>query len=241
MAILNADLPVRPPNTPPVPKPDEILKHPSLGAREKELQINIKDMPFIDIDPGVFNRELMKLKLYAKPNPRHLKQPPALGRGNITEGTYSRTQAALTHAYSRIERSYESYFDIMQIKPTLPRYTDLPAKKEIFQYSSYPKNPNGSVTQYPPHLEHIPKEDQVSLLKIFNALGLAETEILIKQVVPDSIVRKTTAWILDLVNGNIRDAANQGSSIKAYETYNKLHRKSGTDIEQGVNLGLLPD
>jgi hypothetical protein len=104
MAILNADLPVRPPNTPPVPKPDEILKHPSLGAREKELQINIKDVPFVDIDPGVFNRELVKLKLYAKPNPRHLEQPPALGGGNITEGTYSGTQAALTHAYSRIER-----------------------------------------------------------------------------------------------------------------------------------------
>ncbi|KAK2669135.1 hypothetical protein RAB80_014661 [Fusarium oxysporum f. sp. vasinfectum] len=241
MAILNADLPVRPPNAPPVPKPDEILKHPSLDARKNELQINIKDVPFVDIDPGVFNRELVKLKLYVKPNPRQLEQPPALGGGNITEGTYSGTQAALTHAYSRIERSYESYFDVMQIEPTLPRYTDLPAKKEIFQYSSYPKNPDGSVAQYPPHLEHIPKEDQVPLLKIFNALGLAETEILIKQMVPDSIVGKTSAWILDLVNGNIRDAANQGSSIKAYETYNKLHRKSGTDIEQGANLGLLPD
>ncbi|RKK66013.1 hypothetical protein BFJ69_g15784 [Fusarium oxysporum] len=241
MAILNAHLPVRPPNAPPVPKSDEILNHPSLDARENDLQINIKDVPFVDIDPGVFNRELVKLKLYVKPNPRDLEQPPALGGGNITEGTYSGTQAALTHAYSRIERSYESYFDVMQIEPTLPRYTDLQAKREIFQYSSYPKNPDGSVAQYPPHLEHIPKEDQVDLLKIFNALGLAETEILIKQVVPDSIVGKTSAWILDLVNGNIRDAPNQGSSIKAYETYNKLHRKSGTDIEQGANLGLLPD
>ncbi|KAH6884010.1 lipoxygenase [Thelonectria olida] len=241
MAILNADLPVRPPNAPPVPTPDEILKHPSLDAREKELQIGIKDVPFADIDPGVFNRELVKLKLYAKPNPKHLEQPPALGGGNITEGTYSGTQAALTHAYSRIEQSYESYFDVMQIEPTLPRYTDLSAKKEIFQYSPYPKNLDGSVAQYPPHLEHIPKEDQFSLLKLFNALGLAETEILIKQVVPDSIVGKTATWIVGLVNGNIRDAANQGSSIKAYETYNKLHRKSGTDIEQGANLGLLPD
>ncbi|KAH6953878.1 lipoxygenase [Ilyonectria sp. MPI-CAGE-AT-0026] len=241
MAILNADLPVRPPNAPPVPKPDEILKHPSLDAREKELQIGVKDVPFADIDPGVFNRQLVKLKLYAKPNPKHLEQPPALGGGNITKGTYCGTQAALTHAYSRIERSYESYFDVMQIEPTLPRYTDLSAKKEIFQYSPYPKNPDGSVAQYPPHLEHIPKQDQVSLLKIFNALGLAETEILIKQVVPDSIVGKTATWTLDLANGNIRDAANQGSSIKAYETYNKVHRKSGTDIEQGANLGLLPD
>lgn len=103
MAILNADLPVRPPNAPPVPKPDEILKHPSLDARKKELQIGIKDVPFADIDPGVFNRQLVKLKLYAKPNPKHLEQPLVLGGGNITEGTYCGTQAVLTHAYSRIE------------------------------------------------------------------------------------------------------------------------------------------
>jgi hypothetical protein len=103
-AILNADLPVRPPNAPPVPKPDEILKHPSLDARKKELQISIKDVSLVDIDPGIFNRELVKLKLYAKPNSKHLEQPPVLDGGNITEGTYSGTQAALTHAYSRIGR-----------------------------------------------------------------------------------------------------------------------------------------
>lgn len=100
MAILNADLPVRPPNTPPVPKPDEILKHLSLNIYKKELQIGIKNMPFADINSGIFNRQLIKLKLYAKPNPKYLKQPPVLDRGNIIEGIYCKTQAILTYTYS---------------------------------------------------------------------------------------------------------------------------------------------
>ncbi|KAH6892615.1 lipoxygenase [Thelonectria olida] len=242
MAILDPSLlPTRPPNAPPIPKPEDILKQPSLDARRRELAIGIKDVPFSDIDPGVFNGELVKLGLYVKPNAKHLEQAPTPAKGNITEGTYSGTQAALTHAYSRIERSYESYFDVLQVEPTLPRAADLSAKKAIFQYSAYPKNADGTQAQYPPHLETIPKDDQVSILKIFNALGLAETQVLIKQVVPDSIVGKTATWLLDLVNGNINDAANQGSTLKAYETYNKNHRKSGTDIEQGNNIGLLPD
>ncbi|KAJ6442468.1 cutinase [Purpureocillium lavendulum] len=241
MASLNVNLPLRPPNAPPVPEPDDILKHPSLDARKQDLSVNIKDVPLADMDPGVFNSEAVKLKLYAKPNQTNLEQPPSLANGNITKGTYSGTQAALTHSYNRIERSYESYFDVLQVEPTLPRYIDLSPKKEIFQYSPYPKNADGSLTQYPPHLEHIPAEDQVSLLKIFNALGLAEAAVLIKQIVPNTIIGKTATWSLDLVNGNISDAAYQGSKIKAYEAYNKNHRKSGTDIEQGANLGLLPD
>ncbi|KAF5123430.1 putative linoleate 9S-lipoxygenase 3 [Metarhizium anisopliae] len=241
MPIPGVDLPLRPPNAPAIPEPDEILKHPSLDARRRELETDIKDVPFVDIDPGVFDTELVKLKLYAKPNPEHLEKPPVLGGGNITKGTYAGTQAALTHAYSRIERSYESYFDVMQVESTLPRYTDLSTKRGLFQYSPYPKNADGTIARYPPHLQDIPKDNQVSLLKIFNALGLAETEILIKQVIPDSFLGKTATWLLDLANGNVSDAANQGYSIKAYETYNKLHRKSGTDIKQGANLGLLAD
>lgn len=104
MPIPGVDLPLRPPNAPAIPEPDEILKHPSLDARRRELETDIKDVPFVDIDPGVFDTELVKLKLYAKPNPEHLEKPPVLGGGNITKGTYSGTQAALTHAYSRIER-----------------------------------------------------------------------------------------------------------------------------------------
>jgi hypothetical protein len=84
-------------------KPGAILKQPSLDDKKKEASIGIRDLPFADIDPGVFNSELVKLKIYAKPKP-NLSAKPDLGNGNITTGTYSGTQAALTHAYSRIER-----------------------------------------------------------------------------------------------------------------------------------------
>ncbi|KAK7425890.1 hypothetical protein QQZ08_007604 [Neonectria magnoliae] len=241
MTILHPSLPVPPPSVPDALKPDDILKHPSVADRKKELDVGIRDMPFVDIDPGVFNGELVKLKIYAKPNPDNLEKRPQLGGGNIEEGTYSGTQAALTHAYSRIERSYESYFDVLQVEPTLPRYTDLSAKTSIYKYSAYPKNADGTTAQYPPHLQDIPDKDQVAEWKIFNALGLAETSSLLKQVVPDTFIGKTASWLFSITNGSISGAPDQGQNIKAYETYNKFHRKSGTDIEQGANIGLLPD
>ncbi|CAI6099734.1 unnamed protein product [Clonostachys chloroleuca] len=241
MGILSDRLPLRPSHAPKVPTPESILQQPSLEDREKELTIGIKEVIFSDFDPGVFNSELIKLKLYAKPDPQHPEKDPKFGDGDIKEGTYAGTQAALTHAYSRIERSFESYFDVLQIEPTLPRQMDLATKKDIYQWSAYPKNPDGTDADYPPHLKTIPDKDQVSVLKIFNALGLAETQLLIKQVIPDTLLGKTARWLLELVNGDVSDAAEQGSKIKAYEEYNRNHRRSGTDIALGANIGLLDD
>ncbi|KAF7557089.1 hypothetical protein G7Z17_g908 [Cylindrodendrum hubeiense] len=233
-------LPVPPSNAPDVSTPEEILKQPSLEDK-KGLNVGIKDVAFTDIDPGVFNSELVKLKLYVKPNADDPSKKPKVGGGNIEEGTYAGTQAALTHAYSRIERSYESYFDVLQVEPTLPRLAELSAKQDIYQWSSYPNGPDGKPAQYPPHLETIPKKDQVAQWAIFNALGLAETAQLIKQVVPTTFLGQTAQWLFHLTNGDIHAAADQGLTIKAYETYNKKHRKSGTDIEAGDNIGLLTD
>ncbi|KAF4466286.1 lipoxygenase 1 [Fusarium albosuccineum] len=241
MSLFGASLPQLPSFVPPAPKPDTILKHPALAEKEKDASIGIKDVPFADIDPGVFNSELIRLKIYAQPVNKDLAAKPELGGGNIEEGTYAGTQAALTHAYSRIERSYESYFDVLQVEPTLPRYMDLSQKKQIYKYSAYPKNPDGTTAQYPPHLQTIPSEDQVSELKIFNALGLVETGLMIKQIIPDTFAGKTARWLLSLKNGDVSGAPDQGPKIEDYVEYNKKHRKSGTDIEQGANLGLLPD
>ncbi|KAI8652571.1 Manganese lipoxygenase [Fusarium keratoplasticum] len=241
MVLTGVSLPQLPVTVPAAPKPDAILKQPSLEERKKDASIGVQDVPFADIDPGVFNSELVKLKIYAKPDQKNLAQKPELGGGNIEEGTYAGTQAALTHAYSRIERSYESYFDVLQVEPTLPRYVDLSQKKQIYKYSAYPKNPDGTDAQYPPHLQSIPSADQVSELKIFNALGLVETGLMIKQIIPDNFAGKTARWLLSLKNGDISGAPDQGPKIEDYVEYNKKHRKSGTDIEQGANIGLLPD
>lgn len=104
MVLTGVTLPQLPVTAPAVPKPDSILKQPSLEGRKKDASISVGDVPFADIDPGVFNSELVKLKIYAKPDQKNLAQKPELGGGNIEEGTYAGTQAALTHAYSRIER-----------------------------------------------------------------------------------------------------------------------------------------
>ncbi|KAH6990021.1 lipoxygenase [Ilyonectria destructans] len=240
MVVTIPSLPVLPPTAPDVPTSNTILEQPTL-ADKKGLNVDIKDVAFTDIDPGVFNSELVKLKLYVKPIASDLTKDPKDGGGNIEEGTYAGTQAALTHAYSRIERSYESYFDVLQVEPTLPRLADLSAKQNIYQYSSYPLGDDGKPAQYPPHLQTIPKDDQVSQLKIFNALGLAETKQLLTQVIPTTFLGKTAAWIFHHFNGDISEAADQGLTIKAYEDYNKNNRKSGTDIESGQNIGLLAD
>jgi hypothetical protein len=63
----------------------------------------IGDVPLPSFDPGVFDNEMMKQKLYPTidpQNPSVIREP----EGNIREGTYVGTQIALTQAYSRIEQ-----------------------------------------------------------------------------------------------------------------------------------------
>jgi hypothetical protein len=87
------------------PSQRTILKH----RREKQYFASIapesvRDAPLPSFDPGVFDNELLKLKLYPTVDPRnpsHVREP----EGNIVEGTYMGTQVALTQAYSRIEQT----------------------------------------------------------------------------------------------------------------------------------------
>lgn len=63
----------------------------------------VADVPLPSFDPGIFDNELMKLKLYPTIDPRDpsvIHEP----EGNIVEGTYQGTQVALTQAYARIEQ-----------------------------------------------------------------------------------------------------------------------------------------
>jgi len=95
------ELPVLPSYIEPPPPPYTILEQPSVEEKEAKLERSIEDETFSDIDPGVFDNELIRQKLYAA-------DPSAVDdddiEGNITKGTYSGTQAALTHVYHRIER-----------------------------------------------------------------------------------------------------------------------------------------
>jgi hypothetical protein len=103
---LDGDLP-SPPAKVAAARPDQnsILKHPT----EKEFLAQIApksvgDAPLPSFDPGIFNNEILRMKLYPTLDPKNplVVRPPV---GNIVEGTYIGTQLALTQAYSRIEQT----------------------------------------------------------------------------------------------------------------------------------------
>lgn len=127
------------------------------------------------------------------------------------------------------------------MEPTLPRHIDLAKKREMYKFSAYPIGDDGKPAPYPPHLQTVPREDEVPNYRIFSALGLAESAVLIKTVVPDTFLGKTADWILEKVRGAVAGNPQAGPTLRDAEDYNRRHRKSGTDIARGDNIGLLPD
>ncbi|KAJ2893211.1 hypothetical protein MKZ38_008917 [Zalerion maritima] len=226
---MDPTLPAPPPSAP-KPDPEKILEQP---ATDDRFAPNVADVTFSDIDPGVFNAEFVSEGLFVKPDPNNPGKEPSYQGGNVTQGTYSGTQAALTHLYDRIEKAYESYFDVLQIEPTLPKQASLAEKRQIYQWSQDP--------QYPPHLETIPKKDQVAQWQIFNALGLVETQIIVNKVIPDTFIGKTKAWLDSKAKEAVGGAVHEALTIQELVDYNMNNRKSGTDILRGENLGHLPD
>lgn len=103
MVTVIPGLPVCPRNAPAAATPEEILNQPPSDAA-KDKPTDIKNVPVVDVDLGVFNITAVKLGLYTTPDPEQPDQEPPLATGNITKGTDIGTQAALTHAYSQIER-----------------------------------------------------------------------------------------------------------------------------------------
>lgn len=107
VSSLNPNLPKPPPSyAVPVP-PHTILKHPEEQDLFKRI-IGIHEAPLQDFDPGVLSEELLNLGIYGKVDPRraHGRDGFEYANGNIEEGTYAGTQAAITQVYSRIEQRY---------------------------------------------------------------------------------------------------------------------------------------
>ncbi|KAL2131362.1 hypothetical protein VTI74DRAFT_5173 [Chaetomium olivicolor] len=242
---LNPNLPAPPPKVAATrPTQRTILKH--LSEKEYFADIapaSVRDAPLPSFDPGVFDNEMLNLKLYPTvdpENPSIVRKP----QGDILEGTYMGTQVALIQAYSRIEQTFASLFDVLGIESTLPRLLSLKEQRELYQFSPYPRKPDGKPARYPPHLQHIPSDQAVSPLKIFNAIGIVETQVLLQKITPneDGFIGRTKEWLLE----KARAAAfggdpEKGITIQDVVDYNKYHRKFGTDITGGGNIGLLDD
>ncbi len=135
-------------------------------------------------------------------------------------------------------------YDVLGIEATLPRHHTLEEQRKLYQFSEYTTNGGGAPAKYPPFLEHIPSGDAVSVFRIFNAVGVVETQVLLQKITPDEdgILGRTREWLLE----KARAAAfggdpERGVKIQDVVDYNKYHRKFGTDIEGGGNIGLLDD
>lgn len=82
-----------------------LLRHPDEKDVLKGI-VPIRHAPLQEFDAGVLSEELLNLKIFdivdhsAPAGPNATKY----AGGNIKEGTYAGTQAALTQIYSRIER-----------------------------------------------------------------------------------------------------------------------------------------
>lgn len=232
-------LPAPPPYTPRVDV-KAIFQHDDEETFLSKLPDRIQDAPLPSFDPGVLNNELLNLSIYQKVDPNDPTKTKDAG-GNITKGTYAGTQVALTQLYSRIEQSYSTYFDVLAVEPTLPRYIDLAEKKELYKFTPYPTVEDGTQAPFPPHLDHIPAKDDVPQWKIFNILGIAEATVLLQKVMPDEFLGKTKDWILSKEREVVAGSPQTGLTIQDVVDYNKNHRKSATDIARGENIGLLDD
>jgi hypothetical protein len=97
----------KPPAYVPAADPKAILQHPDEADFLKEV-VPVADAPLQDFDPGILSEELLNLDIYQKVDAAASQGPKdsKYAGGNITEGTYAGTQAALTQIYSRIEQRY---------------------------------------------------------------------------------------------------------------------------------------
>jgi hypothetical protein len=82
------------------------------------------------------------------------------------------------------------------------------------------------------------------VFRIFNVGGLLETSVLLQKIIPeeDGIKGRTRDFLLDKTQAAAFGGdPDKGMTIQDVVDYNKYHRKFGTDIEHGGNIGLLDD
>lgn len=79
---------------------------------------------------------------------------------------------------------------------------------------------------------------------MFNTIGLVETQVILRKITPDDdgFHGRTKQWLLE----NQRAKAfggdpETGLKIQDVVDYNRYHRKFGTDLSNGGNIGLLDD
>lgn len=140
--------------------------------------------------------------------------------------------------------SFASLFDVLGVEPTFPRLMSLEEQEKLYRYSAYPNKADGTPATYPPHLEHVPSDQDFSLFGLFNKIGLVETQVILRKITPDNdgFHGRTKQWLLEKQRAKAFGGDPEtGLKIQDVVDYNRYHRKFGTDLSNGGNIGLLDD
>lgn len=237
---------------------DTVEKPPYADEQQvKKEAEEIAAQPLAAFDWGLFAIELLSLGIAAASvtyEPTTDKtEVDSNPQGQIEEATYGGTQLAITAVFNQIEKGcvqqvcgllkppltfplvtgrFVSWCDVAGVEPSLPVLMALNEKRAIYQWS------DGS-DKYPPHLAIIPSEADVSKFQIFSKMGLVNAGLLIEKVTP----RKGFFGKLSMAAKRVALGVGKpflGQTIQEIQDQNREHRRSGTDVMLGQNIGHLP-
>ncbi|KAI1332662.1 lipoxygenase [Xylariaceae sp. FL0255] len=233
------------------PEHNDLLTHPDRSKFFNSIEENPAKLPLQRFDPGVFNQELFDEKLYSvfPKKATYGMIGTVLPRsvwagGQVKAGTYQGTQAAISEIYERMESAYTSYLGAaFGIDLPLPRKSDLDDQKKNYQWSSYPLDEEGNPAEYPPHLQHIPKEEDVHIWEIFDKYGLVDAKTIIAKIIPGrfKLVDEAAEELLHGARYVAGGSPQVGKTIQEVVDYNKHYTKQATDVSDGRNLAHLED
>ncbi|KAJ0117003.1 lipoxygenase 1 [Diaporthe amygdali] len=180
-------------------------------------------------DQGLVAQELSKYKLIPRRlSPEAVKAaqglivPDTTPDNKLSVGTFSGTSKALTQVFKRIEDRFHSYFDVTGIEPSIPQGTKREDAVSIYNWS--PKT-GPHADNYPPHLDLIPKTDEVSIFNIFDKMRLLDTGFVLLSVVPESIKDFTYSY------------PDQGATMADIDKRNATLRAEKKNILSEPNIG----
>ena len=193
------------------------------------IPLDIADLPLKHWDNGVFNYELIAQRLVSKDTSFELLQHLLLSQSHapshqLSEGTYAGTQLALTEAFDRIGKAYDSWLNVLGLESNIPHPLTLDEKKKMYTFQAPGKD------RFPPHADTIPTKDQVSKYEIFDRLGLVQASFLVPKIVPKTLISQVSADITYRFREWMFGDPEQGFTIAEIEQKNSENRKSGTDI-----------
>lgn len=201
-----------------------------------EYPADIKNAPFNGWDNKIFAQHLIRSSLAPTvsnlPND-NVRTPSKAGQGTMKNGTWGHTQLALTELYSRIEQAYATYFEARGIDTAIP--LDIENRNELYQWSQD--------TEYPPHLDILPKDQKFAQDQLFSALGLDQATLMVINIVPKNFIEQIAEDELEGVRDVLFGRNYRGKTLEDLRRHNEnlSHRRTATDVMQGHNIGDLPD